>query len=220
MCFGPTPRRRSERTGPRLSNFLVEELKLELKPAYINTTAHGMDFLGCRRLLDAHDAQSSLTRTLPAEAACPRKRFSGWDDRRVDLAAASHGPGGVHADERRLELAISEEGDRLSMVSGQGSPNRVIRGGSWNNTADNTRASNRNRNTPENRNNNLGFRVARAQPSRVDSRRTGPTALPSRRPLRRANRRSWPPGAGSRTRTLPAAIHSHADRSRPSRRGR
>jgi Sulfatase-modifying factor enzyme 1 len=42
----------------------------------------------------------------------------------------------------------------------------VIRGGSWNNTADNTRASNRNRNTPENRNNNLGFRVARAQPSR------------------------------------------------------
>jgi hypothetical protein len=40
----------------------------------------------------------------------------------------------------------------------------VTRGRRWNNTADNTRASNRNRNTPENRNNNLGFRVARAQP--------------------------------------------------------
>jgi HRDC domain-containing protein len=38
----------------------------------------------------------------------------------------------------------------------------------------------------------------------VGDGRTGPTALPSRRLLRRANRRSWPPGAGSRTRTLRA----------------
>lgn len=38
--------------------------------------------------------------------------------------------------------------------------NRVNRGGSWNNTPRNVRASNRNNNTPENRNNNLGFRLA------------------------------------------------------------
>jgi hypothetical protein len=36
----------------------------------------------------------------------------------------------------------------------------VNRGGSWNNTAANCRSANRNRNTPENRNNNLGFRLA------------------------------------------------------------
>ncbi len=36
--------------------------------------------------------------------------------------------------------------------------NRVNRGGSWNNTARNCRASNRNRNDPGNRNDNLGFR--------------------------------------------------------------
>jgi hypothetical protein len=36
----------------------------------------------------------------------------------------------------------------------------VNRGGSWNNTAANCRSANRNRNTPENRNNNLGFRIA------------------------------------------------------------
>ena len=36
------------------------------------------------------------------------------------------------------------------------------RGGSWNNTARNCRSANRNRNTPQNRNNNLGFRVSRA----------------------------------------------------------
>ena len=51
------------------------------------------------------------------------------------------------------------------------------RGGSWNNNADNVRISNRNNNNPDNRNNNLGFRVVRSQPNpnRVDSRWNGPT---------------------------------------------
>jgi len=35
----------------------------------------------------------------------------------------------------------------------------VNRGGSWNNDPINLRGANRNRNTPDNRNNNLGFRV-------------------------------------------------------------
>lgn len=35
----------------------------------------------------------------------------------------------------------------------------VLRGGSWNNNPDNARASNRNRNHPDERNNNIGFRV-------------------------------------------------------------
>ncbi len=39
--------------------------------------------------------------------------------------------------------------------------NRVNRGGSWKNSADNCRSANRNNNNPENRNNNVGFRVAR-----------------------------------------------------------
>ncbi len=38
--------------------------------------------------------------------------------------------------------------------------NRVIRGGSWNNTARNCTATNRNRNHPANRNNDVGFRLA------------------------------------------------------------
>jgi len=34
-----------------------------------------------------------------------------------------------------------------------------VRGGCWNNNADNARASRRNRNNPDNRNNDVGFRV-------------------------------------------------------------
>jgi len=57
----------------------------------------------------------------------------------------------------------------------------VIRGGSWNNEPRNVRAANRNRNAPENRNNNLGFRAARAQRVRWMPGRTEPIALLSQR---------------------------------------
>ena len=40
--------------------------------------------------------------------------------------------------------------------------NRVNRGGSYNNNAYNCACSNRNNNTPDNQNNNLGFRVVRS----------------------------------------------------------
>jgi hypothetical protein len=41
-----------------------------------------------------------------------------------------------------------------------GKNRKVLRGGSWNNNANNVRTSNRNRNNPTNRNNNVGFRCA------------------------------------------------------------
>lgn len=40
---------------------------------------------------------------------------------------------------------------------------RVVRGGSWNNNGRNVRSAIRNRNEPDDRNNNLGFRLALAQ---------------------------------------------------------
>jgi hypothetical protein len=47
----------------------------------------------------------------------------------------------------------------------------VIRGGSWNNKPENLRTSYRNRNNAENRNNNIGFRLAQsARPARLPAR--------------------------------------------------
>ncbi|MDO5310260.1 MAG: SUMF1/EgtB/PvdO family nonheme iron enzyme [Planctomycetia bacterium] len=79
--------------------------------------------------------------------------------------------------------------------------NRVLRGGSWNNNAKNCRSANRNNNTPENRNNNYGFRLALARRDKV-TLRTGkrpvcldyPDAKPARvaRPSSSANRRATP----------------------------
>ena len=40
----------------------------------------------------------------------------------------------------------------------------VLRGGSWNNNPINLRTANRNNNTPDNRNNNIGFRCASESP--------------------------------------------------------
>ena len=39
---------------------------------------------------------------------------------------------------------------------------RVVRGGSWNNEPENLRSANRNRNNADNRNNNIGFRLAQS----------------------------------------------------------
>jgi len=55
-----------------------------------------------------------------------------------------------------------------------GSENRVIRGGNFNNNAQNCRSANRNRNNPDNRNNNLGFRPAARRPPAGRALRTAP----------------------------------------------
>jgi len=48
----------------------------------------------------------------------------------------------------------------MSMVECRKKANRVKRGGSWNNNAENIRSANRNNNTPSNNNNNIGFRLS------------------------------------------------------------
>jgi hypothetical protein len=47
---------------------------------------------------------------------------------------------------------------KASPTAAWGQVNKVLRGGSWNNNENNVRAATRNDNTPDNRNNNIGFR--------------------------------------------------------------
>ena len=62
---------------------------------------------------------------------------------------------------------LSLEGENEGMV--RNGSNRVIRGGSWNNDANNARCSNRNNNTPTNRNNNIGVRLLSSSESENDA---------------------------------------------------
>ena len=59
--------------------------------------------------------------------------------------------------------------------------NRVKRGGSWNNNAGNCRVANRNNNSPDNRNNNIGFRLAHSSVTtdgcRFNEQATVPSAI-------------------------------------------
>ncbi len=50
----------------------------------------------------------------------------------------------------------------LNLGSEQKGHKRVLRGGSWNNNGRNLRSANRNANTPDNRNDNIGLRLAGA----------------------------------------------------------
>lgn len=85
--------------------------------------------------------------------------------------------------------------------------NRLLRGGSWNNNPVNVRASNRGNNTPSNRNNNNGFRLAKSThlpvPARL--RMPGPALIkglskcrmPASRPFSGSNMCSGPRGIGN-----------------------
>jgi formylglycine-generating enzyme required for sulfatase activity len=55
---------------------------------------------------------------------------------------------------------VCAQGKRaMPEVAGPADRRRVLRGGSFNNDRDNLRCANRNNNPPDNRNDNIGFRV-------------------------------------------------------------
>ena len=164
-----------------MAAFIRRELSLDLKPTpYINRTGHGMDFLGCR-VFHGHLAlnRRSRVRFRNKLRSLERAYLNGELDE-SEPAAARHGDGGVRMCQGRLQLAIPPGRARIDAGERSQAAKRVIRGGSWNNNPRNCRSANRNRNAPDNRNNNLGFRVARAQRGRWIPSRTEPIAFRSR----------------------------------------
>lgn len=130
----------------QVETFLKDFLGLELNPPILNQTACGVSFLSYR--IYPHELRLS---------AKAKKRFA----RKIAVANALES-----ADHALPLLAFLDRansyGFRKSVLYGKQTDgsNRVLRGGSWNNNAQNCRSANRNNNNPDNRNNNNGFRLA------------------------------------------------------------
>lgn len=141
----------------RIESWLQETLQLELKSSVTDLAPcrQGLTFLGFRILPDRiRLAQRSLKRL----RSRVRKVGKLWDEEQSSALEAAYAfartahSGGLR---RRFGVFLATKGERRWKGSGS---NRVNRGGSWNNDPANLRSANRNNNTPDNRNNNLGFR--------------------------------------------------------------
>ena len=140
----------------RIMDFVENELGLTLKEPILNRTSHGMDFLGMR--------------VFPTKVRANRRSTDRYK-RKVRRYEYEFDIGRMPENELQSRVtaltAFLSQGDTLGWrrtfwgsrreVSGS---NRVIRGGSWNNDANNCTSSNRNNNNPSNNNNNNGFRLA------------------------------------------------------------
>ena len=188
------------RVRDAVSDFVQRELGLELKESpYINRTPHGMDFLGMRvypgriranrASLDRFKRKSRLYDRLLADGA--------WDE-------------AIYQSRMTALTAFLQQADTLGWRRKASGSNRVQRGGSWNNNAQNCRSANRNNNNPSNNNNNNGFRLCcSAAPQDSENR-----AVPGAVPFAIRDEYPHPRGAGRRlvrrvrTRALPAERHA------------
>ena len=71
---------------------------------------------------------------------------------------------------------MATSGPHGPLVAGAGPQHRVLRGGAFNNNARNVRCSARNRNHPNDRNDNVGFRVAVSTLAKAGTARWNPLA--------------------------------------------
>jgi hypothetical protein len=167
----------------RIEAYLAaRRLKLHPRKTAITSCDAPSQFLGF--VLDRHGR-----RRLPEDSVRRfRNRLRGLRDRwrtgtigfnDVKTRVAAWIAHAVHADTWRLRHAIFWGGrfDPAKTLEAWTAPcRRVVRGGSWNNTPQNLRSANRNRNTPDNRNNNLGFRVGRTLSARAGTITVAPGA--------------------------------------------
>lgn len=164
----------------QVAGFLAEQLRLELKQSatLLAPVGQGLPFLGRRVYpglvrIRRENLRRSLQRWRRRRLACSRGRLAPPDLARSESALFAHL---AQADSLRLrQHIVTDGGGEIGQTPGAGS-NRVIRGGNWNNNAQNCRSANRNNNNPNNSNNNIGFRPVNSWQSReagVQGRRPG-----------------------------------------------
>ena len=148
--------------GAQIGDYLGDHLRLELKPSVtlLAPVTQGVPFLG-RRIyrglvrIRRENLRRSLQRWRRRQKQHASGRLSARDLARSEGAIFAHL---TQADSLRLRQDIvARHGGDCGQTPGPGT-NRVIRGGNWNNNAQNCRSANRNNNNPNNSNNNIGFR--------------------------------------------------------------
>ena len=146
-------------------HWLREERGLELKATAtrLAPVTEGLPFLGLRIFPACWRLQRErFLRTRRTFSRCVSAFESGLlEESRLQSCAAA-ADGGVRWFGFKNILTI-----KTDQAAGEGAAsgsNRVKRGGSWNNNANNCRSANRNNNNPNNRNNNIGFRAASTVP--------------------------------------------------------
>ncbi len=148
----------------QIEAFMAERLQLQLKheATRLAPVRQGLPFLGRRiypRLvrIRRENLRRSLRRWRQRRRACARGALAPFALAQSEGAIFSHL---AQADSLRLRQGIvAQLGGDCGQTPEPGA-NRVIRGGNWNNNAQNCRSANRNNNNPDNENNNNGFRPA------------------------------------------------------------
>jgi len=141
----------------QVSDYVGDNLKLELKPPVFGDTDSGLPFLGFLvKENGVYLMQKSKRRVRDrmAEISVSLGRGETTQEQAAERIRSVFAVIGM-ARTYRFRKKLCE---KWGAAAGD---NRVICGGSWNNTPDNARSAIRNNNNPDNRNNNLGFRVVR-----------------------------------------------------------
>jgi len=154
--------------GCQLEEYVSNHLLLKLKPFIINKAIHGLPALGF--LFYPHEIRLN---------GRSRKRFASKLQLNTNLlnnnkiSEEQYAKNVLplyafisHAKHKGFSRSVIE----TSINNGPGAKgsNRVNRGGNFNNNATNVRVSYRNNNTPDNRNNNIGFRLACSSKRQTD----------------------------------------------------
>ena len=133
------------------NDFMRQELRLEIKGGgFINRCGLGIDFLGFRVFGDRLRLSRHANAYLRKLERLDTLRVGAIDEQSYRRRPRCF---------RSCSMAIRSHSEKV-WARGRTGSNRLIRGGSWNNGAQNCRSANRNNNNPSNRNNNNGFRLA------------------------------------------------------------
>lgn len=206
--------------------WLRQERGLELKAeaTRLAPVTEGLPFLGLRIFPGCWRLQRERFLRTRRKFASRQRAFEAgsMDEARLQVCAAA-ADGGV----RWFGFKnILKERARASGEGAASGSNRVKRGGSWNNNANNCRSANRDNNNPNNRNNNIGFRAAStmpqgqagSHPGAPASRERGNKQVRPGRPVAQAN--AAPGGfAGESSESTESNQSSLSIRSNPSKKG-